>query len=116
MRIMRFTILPLLTLLMVTFAIPAAASCSVCIPTITVNEDGSSQQTGAQCELSPQGDITDCKVIGIRNPECASMALVASCGDPNNTYCPPWDWRCPPIQYVKARRMQSMVRPILSAM
>jgi hypothetical protein len=116
MRIMRFTILSLLTLLILAIAIPAAAStCSSCIQTVTVSEDGTSQITGAECELNANGDIPNCRAFSMRRTaDCVSVDLIASCGEGggNNHNCPPWG--C--IQYVKARRMRSMIRPILSAM
>lgn len=113
MRIMRFTILSLLTLLMLAIAIPAAASCSRCTQEVTVYEDGTSKTTGARCEYDAFGDIPDCRVVGT---ECESMGFVASCGvgpgGGSGDGCPPWG--C--IYYIKARKIPSKIRPILSAM
>jgi hypothetical protein len=44
MRIMLFMVL---SLLMLAFAIPAAAQCSICVLTVTVSEDGTTQRTDA---------------------------------------------------------------------
>jgi len=118
MRIMRFTILSLLTLLMLAIAIPAAATtCSICILDTYVNADGTSQVTSAQCEPNVNGDIPDCRASRIRggNAGCDSVSLVASCGEGgggSGDNCPPWG--C--ILMVKARKMPSMIRPILSGM
>lgn len=111
MRIMCFTILSLLVL---AFAIPAAADCSICVTTVTVNADGTSQQTDAQCEPNPTGDIADCRAFNMRgNAYCDSMSLVASCGE-GISGCPPWAWNCGVIQYTTVRRMHSLIRRILS--
>ena len=110
MRIMRFTIL---SLLMLGIAIPAAASCSRCTQTVTVYEDGTSKVTGARCEFDAFGDIPDCRVVGT---ECEPLSFVASCGvgpgGGGSDGCPPWG--C--IYYIKARKMPSKIRPVLSAM
>lgn len=110
MRIMRFTILSLLTLLMLAIAIPAAAAtCSICITEVTVREDGS-QTSNARCEASTAGDIPDCRAFHMRGTaECDSVSLTASCGE-GISFCAPWDWRCGHIQYVKAPRVHSMRR------
>lgn len=120
MRIMRFTILSLLTLLMLAMAIPAAATtCSICVRTVTVSEDGTTQTTSAQCEPSTGGDIPDCRPISMRGEaDCASVSLVAACGEGGGGSadgCPPWG--C--IYLIKdkgTRKMRSVIRPVLSAM
>jgi hypothetical protein len=104
---MRFTILSLLTILMLAIAIPAAATtCSTCITSVTVSEDGTTQTTSAQCEPNANGDIADCRALRLRgNAECDSVSLVALCGEgAGNNNCPPWG--C--IQYVKAPRVHAM--------
>ncbi len=116
MRIMRFTILSLLTLLTLAIAIPAAATtCSICIQEVTVTEDGS-QVTGSRCDPSNAGTIPDCQVHGLRGAgDCYSMSLVAACGEAGGNSpdgCPPWG--C--TYMIKARKTPSMIRPILAAM
>jgi len=116
MRMTRFTILALLTLLMLAFAIPAAAECSMCVLTVTISDDGTTQRTDARCQPSLGGDIENCRSFNTRgNAFCDSISLVATCGssDPRGTNnCPPWG--C--IQYVKDRKMNPMIRPIVSTM
>jgi hypothetical protein len=110
MRIMRFTILSLLTLLMLAIAIPAAATtCSICMLDTYVNADGSSQVISARCDPNVNGDIPDCRASRIRggNAGCDSVSLVAACGEGGGNggdNCPPWG--C--IQMVKAPRVHSM--------
>ena len=118
MRIMRFTIPSLLTLLMLAIAIPAAATtCSICVTDVTVNEDGTTKTNSARCEPSTAGDIPDCRALTIGGtPECDSVSLVAACGEGiggggSEWGCPPWG--C--IYQIKARKMPPMIRPILSA-
>ena len=116
MRIMRLTILSLLTLLMLAIAIPAAATtCSMCLYSTQYNEDGTTKSTHAQCDPSVMGDINDCRVVGpLQNQECTSMGFVASCGEGvggGGMPCPPWG--C--IYYTKDQKIPSMIRPILSA-
>jgi hypothetical protein len=105
---MRFTILSLLTLLMLAIAIPAAATtCSICITDVTVSADGTTQTTSARCEPNENGDIPDCRALRLRgNAECDSVSFIAACGEGggNNHNCPPWG--C--IQYVKAPSVHSM--------
>jgi hypothetical protein len=118
MRIMRFTILPLLTLLVLAIAIPATATtCSICITDVTVYEDGTTKTNSATCQPDTAGDIPDCIAVTLGGiPECDSLGLVASCGEGlgggGSDGCPPWG--C--IYMVKARKMPSMIRPILSKM
>jgi hypothetical protein len=116
MRIMRFTILSLLTLLTLAIAIPAAATtCSICIQDVTVTEDGSQVNNGARCEPSAAGTIPDCQVHGLRgNGDCYSVALAAACGEIGGNPpdgCPPWG--C--TYMIKARKTPSRIRPIPSA-
>jgi hypothetical protein len=115
MRIMRFTILSLLTLLILAIAIPAAATtCSLCLTHTSYNDDGTTKGIQALCDPSVEGDIADCRVVGMKNnQECDSVSLVAACGEGIGGYnmCPPWG--C--IYYIKARRMPSMIHRILSA-
>jgi hypothetical protein len=115
MRIMRLTILSLVTLLMLAIAIPAAATtCSICLTHTTYNDDGTTQANYALCDPNPAGDINDCRVVGMKNnQECDSMSLVAACGEGLGggfQMCPPWG--C--IYYIKDQKIPSMIRPILS--
>ncbi len=113
MRIMRFTILSLLTLLMLAIGIPAAATtCSICILDVTVREDGTTRTTDALCQPDVNGNIPDCRAVrlGGGNAECDSVSFIAACGEGGGNggnggpTCPPWG--C--IQYVKAPRVHSM--------
>jgi len=111
MRIRRLTILSLLTLFMLAIAIPAAAStCSLCLTHTHYAEDGTAERFEALCDPSVNGDINDCRVVGtLKNQECTSMGLVASCGEGLGGYnvCPPWG--C--IYYIKDQKIPSMIRP-----
>lgn len=110
MRIIRFT---LLSLFILAFAIPAAASCSSCFVTVTVSADGPTKQTDAECQPNRGGDIPDCQVVNFGGtPMCTSGQKVASCGE--YFVCPPWD--CPIIILAKDPRTRPVIRPILSAM
>ena len=110
MRVIRFAVLPLL---MLVFAIPAAAGCSSCFTSVDVSADGPTKQYDARCEPNTAGDIPDCQVINIGGtPMCTSGQKIASCAE--YFACPPWD--CPIIILAKDPRVQPAVRPVLSAM
>jgi len=102
MGIIRFMVL---SVLMLAFAIPASATCSVCITDVTITQDdwgfGTTTQTGAECRLDINGDIADCRVVVIGGiPQCASGQKVSTYGE--YFVCPPWD--CPTILPTGAKR------------